>query len=165
MADSSPPDGGRDQADQQRHQDGGGDRGTAVSGEWPQRGGCQQKDNCQRHQQDGQGNFVWCFTTLRAFHHGNHAVKEGFTRVDATLDHQPVGENARPARYGGEITPGFTYDGSGFPGDSTFIYRRAAFDDFTVAGDNVPGFDQHHVTFTQFICRDMVHLGTVFRFA
>ncbi len=47
-------------------------------------------------------------------HHGDHPVEEGFSRVHAAADHQPVGENACPAGHRGKIATGFT----GSPGQT-----------------------------------------------
>ncbi len=122
-------------------------------GERPQRGGRQQEDDGQGHQQDGQRDFVGRFPALGAFHHGDHAVEEGFARVDAALDHQPVGKNARPAGHRGEIAAGFADHRRGFAGDGALVDRRAALDDFAVARDDVAGFHQHHIAFAQLIGR------------
>ncbi len=138
--------------------------GAAPGGKRQQRGGCQQEHDGQRHQQDGQRDLVRRFTALGAFHHGDHAVEEGFARVDAALHHQPVGQHARAARHRGEIAAGFADHRRGFAGDGAFIHRGAAFNHFAVARDDVAGFHQHHIAFAQRIGRHRPPLRTVKRF-
>ncbi|CCJ97369.1 hypothetical protein BN130_3965 [Cronobacter malonaticus 507] len=135
-----PADSGRDQAHQQRHQHRHADRRPAVLRERVERGGRQQKDNRQRHQQNGQRDFVRRFAALGALDHRNHTVKERLAGVDAALDNQPVGENTRAAGHRGEIAARFTDNRRGFAGNGALIHRRAAFDDFAVARDNIARF-------------------------
>ena len=134
-------DGGRDQTHQQRDQHGNANRITAPRREGPDGGGGQQEHQRQGDQQDRQRDFVWGLTALRAFNHSDHPVEEGFARVDAAADHQPVREDPGAAGDRGEIAAGLADHRRGFPGDGAFIYRSAAFDHFAVAGDNVASFD------------------------
>ena len=53
--------------------------------------------------------------------------------ANAALDHQPVGENTRPARHGGEITAGFTDNRRRFR-HGAFVHRGAPLMTPAVAG-------------------------------
>ena len=158
-----PADGGRDQAHQQGDQYGNADRIAAPRREGPDGGGGQQEHQRQGDQQDRQGDLVRRFTALGAFHHGDHPVEEGFSRVHAAADHQPVGENACPAGHRGKIATGFTDHRGRLAGNGAFVHRGAAFDDFAIAGDNIPGFHQHHVAFAQIFRRHVVDRRVMLR--
>ena len=61
----------------------------------------------------------------------------------------PVRKNARASGNSGAIATRFADDGGGFAGDGRFVDRGDAFDDFTIASDELAGFDLDDVAGTQ----------------
>ncbi|CCJ81125.1 hypothetical protein BN134_1855 [Cronobacter dublinensis 1210] len=156
-----PADGRRDETHQQRHQHRHADRRAAVQREGIEGRGRQQEDDGERHQQNGERDFVRRFTALGALDHRNHAVEERLAGVDAALDNQPVGENARAAGYRGEIAARFTDNRRRFARNGALVNRRAAFEHFAVARDNIAGFHQHDIAFAQVGGGNVIHLSVV----
>jgi hypothetical protein len=72
------------------------------------------------------------FWRLAFFDHGNHAVDEGFARIDRDPDDHPVGQHAGAAGDGREVAAGFADDRGRFAGDGGFVDRGDAFDDFAI---------------------------------
>ena len=140
-----------DQAHQQRHEDGDGDRVTRfgdvhrVDRERQQRDRGEHEDQRHLDQQDGERDLVGRPLPTRALDHGDHAVEEGLAQVHRDAHDEPVGEHARAARHGGKIPARFADHGCGLAGDRRFVHRRDALDHFAVSGNEVARFDEKHV--------------------
>ena len=116
-----------------------------------QGGGGEQEYQGQRDQQDGERDLVRGLLALGILDHGDHAVDEGFARVDCDGDHDPIGQHAGAARDGGKIAARLADHGCGLAGDCALVYGRGAFYDFAVCRDVVAGFDQDYVAFAKLV--------------
>ena len=76
MAESKRTNRGRDQRDEQRHQDDNGDRPTGIGRVARDRRGREHEDDGQADQQDVQRNLVRRLLPLGALDQRDHAIKE-----------------------------------------------------------------------------------------
>jgi hypothetical protein len=139
----------RNQADEERDQDEHCLRRAGVDRERLQRHNREQKDDRQTREEDVQRDFVGRLLPFGAFDQRDHTVEERVAGIgrDAHLD--PVREHACAPRDRRSIAAGFTNDGRRFTRDCRLVDRCHAFDDFPVAGDELPGLDHHQVALAQ----------------
>ncbi len=149
-------DGGWNQAHQQRHQHWQRERGAAVTRVWIEANADQHENDRQAGEQDAERDFVGRLLALRALDQRDHAVEEGLARVggDAHLD--VVGDDRGAAGNGAPVAAAFANDRGGLAGDRGLVDRGDTFDHFAVAGNDVAGLDQHHVTAFEFRRRDQL---------
>ncbi len=150
-------DGGGNQAHQQRDQRRHRDRLAGVDGERLQRDHDQQEDDGQGGDQDVQRDLVGGLLAFGSLHQGDHAVQEGFAGIGADLHHDPVGENARAAGHGAAVAAALADDGGRLAGDGRLVHRGHALHHVAVAGDDLPGLDQHQVALAQLGRGDFLH--------
>ena len=138
----------RNQADQQRDQDGHRDRRTLAGGcdavlrERQQRDTGEQENDRHRGQQNVERDFVRRLLPLGPFDQRDHAIQKRFAGVGGDAHDQPVGEDARAAGDAAAVAAAFADDRGAFAGDGAFVHGGDAFDHFAVAGNQVAGFDQ-----------------------
>ncbi len=154
-------DGGGDQADQQCGEDDHGLLGVRVDRERLQGDDREQEDDGQRGEQDVERDLVGRLLSGRALDEGDHAVDEGLAGLGRDLDDDPVGEDLRTARDGRAVAARLADDRGGLAGDGGFVHRGDAFDDVTVARDDVPGLAHHQVADAQLRTRDLLLAGAV----
>ena len=102
-----------------------------------------------------EGDLVGRLLALGAFHHGDHAVEEGFAGIGGDAHHQPVGQHLRAAGDGAEVAAGFADHRRRFAGDGALVHRGHAFDHLAVRRDDVAGLHQHHVAAAQAAAGDL----------
>ena len=153
-----PTDGGRDQAHQQRDQRRDRDRLARVDGKRLERDHHQHEDDGQGGDQDIQRDLVGRPLPLGALHERDHAIQEGFARVGADLHHDPVGEDARAARHRAAVAAALANDRRRLARDGRLVHRGHALHHVAIAGDDVPGLDQHQVAFAQIRRGHLLHL-------
>jgi hypothetical protein len=87
-----------------------------------------------------------------ALHQRDHAIEEGraLRCGDPHLD--PIRQHARAAGDGRAVAAGFANDWGGLPSDGRLVHRGDAFDDLTVAWDQVAGFHEDDVALLQLRC-------------
>ncbi|MCY1173801.1 hypothetical protein D9M73_139770 [compost metagenome] len=142
-------DGGRNQGDQQRHQEHQRQAAVGEVSERLQGDDHQQEDQGQADQQNIERHFVRGFLALGAFDQGDHAVQGRLTGVGGNLHQQPVGHQPRVAGDGRTVATGLANHGGRFTGNRRFVDCRDAFDHLAVTGDHLPGFDAHHIALAQ----------------
>ena len=89
------------------------------------------------------------FCRRARFDHRDHAVEEGLARIRGDAHDQPVGEQARAAGDRAEVAARLADDRRRFAGDRALVDRADALDHLAVGGDEVAGFDEHHVAAPQ----------------
>ena len=114
-----------------------------------QRGHGQHKNDRQSRQQNCQRDLVGCLLTRRAFNQCDHAIDERFARVCRDADDEIVAEYARSASHGRTITATFSNDGGALTSDRAFVYGRNAFDNLTIAWNDITRQTEHVVVSTQ----------------
>ncbi len=149
-------DGGRDEADEQRHEDDHAEVLARVVRERRQRGDRQQEHDGQRREQDVERDLVRRLLPGRALDQVDHAVDERLAGLRRDLDDDAVGEHLRTAGDGTAVTAGLADDGGGLAGDRRLVDARDALDDVTVAGDDVAGLADDEVADLQFRAGDLL---------
>ncbi len=114
-----------------------------------QRDADEQEDDRHRGQQNVERDFVGRLLPLGAFDQRNHAVQKRFAGIGGDAHHEPIGEHARAAGDAAAVAAAFADDRGAFAGDGAFVDRGDAFDHFAVAGNQIAGFDEHHVVLAQ----------------
>ncbi|MCY1403944.1 hypothetical protein D9M71_191400 [compost metagenome] len=142
-------DGGRNQGDQQRHQEHQRQAAVGEVSERLQGDDHQQEDQGQADQQDVERHFVRGFLAFGAFDQGDHAVQGRLARVGGDPHQQPVGHQPCIAGNGRAVAAGLTNHRCRLTGNRRFVDRCDTFEHFAVTGDHLPGFDTHHITFAQ----------------
>ena len=107
------------------------------------------EDDGQRHEQDAQRDFIGRLLPAGALHHGDHAVQEGIARFRRDADDDAVADHAGAPRYGAAVSPAFTDDRGGFPGNGGFVHAGDAFNHLAVKRNDVPGLAQHFLPLAQ----------------
>ena len=120
-----------------------------INGEGLQGDDDQQEDDGQPDQQNIQRDLVRRFLPRGAFHQRDHPVEEGLAGFRGDQYVNAVGEHFGAAGHRAAVAAAFANHRRGFAGDGRFIDRGNAFDHLTVAGDNFPRRDAHHVAFAQ----------------
>ena len=162
-----PPDGGRNETDQQRHQHGDRDGRAlsssvhAVEGERQQRHRRQQEDDGQRRQQNVERNLVGGLLAFGAFDHGNHAVEEGLARIGRDAYDQPIRQHPRATGHGTAVAAALANDRGALAGDGALVHGGNAFNHLPIAGNDIARLDDDHVTLAQRRCRDGGKRGTI----
>ena len=138
-------DGGRDQRDEQRHQDDDRDRAAGIGGVARDGHGREHEDDGQAGEQDVERDLVRRLLPLGALDQLDHAVDEGraLRRGDAHAD--PVGQHLGAAGDRRAVAAGFADHGRGFAGDRGLVDRGDALDHLAVGRDVVAGLDQHDI--------------------
>ena len=121
-------DGGRDQGDEQRHQDDDRDRAAGIGDVARDRRGREHEDDGQADQQDIERDLVRRLLPLGAFDQPDHAVEEGRARRRGDAHADPVGQHLRAAGDRRTVAAGFADDRRGFAGDRRLVDRGHAFD-------------------------------------
>ena len=142
-------DGGRDEADEQRHQDDDRHRRPRVVAEGLQGHHDGDEDDGQHGEEDGEGDLVRGPLPVGPFDQGDHAVEEGLTALGSDAHHDAVGEHACAPGDGRAITARLTDDGCRLPGDGRLVHRGDALDDLAVGGDEVARLAHHEVPLRQ----------------
>ena len=149
-----PSDGGGDEADQKRHQDGDGEGNARIDPEELEGHDHDEEDDRQRGQQDGQGDLVRRLLALRAFHQLDHPIQEALPRVRGDHDLDPVRQDAGSPRDGAAVAARLADHRRGFPRDGGLVHGGHPFDHRPVAGDDLPGGHDHDILFSQLFRRD-----------
>ena len=136
---------GRNQRDEQRHQDHDRDRAAGIGDVARDRRGREHEDDGQADQQNVERDLVRRLLPLGAFDQPDHAVEEGRARRRGDAHADPVGQHLRAAGDRGAVAAGFADDRRRFAGDRRLVDRGHALDHLAVGGDDVAGFDQHDV--------------------
>ena len=103
-------DGGRDEADEQRHQDDHRHRRPGVVAEGLEGHHHGQEHDGEHGQQDGEGDLVGGLLPVGPLHQGDHAVEEGVAPLRGDADHDAVGEDLGPAGDRRAVTAGLADD-------------------------------------------------------
>ncbi len=158
-------DGGGNEADQQRDQNGNGGHAAdaaeahGIERERMQGGDGQQEDEREAGDQNVESDFVGRFLALRAFDQRNHFVEKCFAGVGGDADLDLVGEDFGAAGNGAAVAAGFANDRSAFAGDDRFVNGGDAFDDFAVAGNEIAGFGDDDIAGAELGSGDQFHLA------
>ena len=86
----------------------------------------------------------------------DHPVDEGLAGLGRDLHDDPVGEHGGAAGHRRPVTAGLADDRGGFTGDRRLVDRRDAFDDVTVAGDDLARLDHDMVAQSELRTRHFV---------
>ena len=116
----------------------------------------EQKNECERGEQNRERDFVRRFLALRAFHERDHAVEKAVALVHRDPNDDAVAQHARAAGDRAAIAAAFANDRRGFAGDGGFIHAGDAFDDIAVGGNDVAGFADDDVAFLQISRRNFL---------
>ena len=131
------PDGGRDEADQQRDGDDDRDRGPGVLAERLEDDHHGEEDDRQHGQQDGEGYLVGCLLAVGAFDERDHAVQKRVPGLGRDLHDDAVGQHGRATGDGGAVAARLPDDRGRFSGDGRLVHRGDALDDVAVGRDDV----------------------------
>ena len=135
----------RNEADEQRDQDGRGENRPRIFGDRPERDADDQEDDGEAGQQDRQRQFVRRLLPFGALDQRDHPVDEGRARRGGDPHLDEVGEHRRSAGDGRAIAAGLANDRRGLAGDRRFIDGGDALEDLAVAGNDLARFDQHDI--------------------
>ncbi len=138
-------DGRRDEAHEQSGEHDHRLLGVCVDRERLQGDHGQQEDDGEGREQDVEGDLVRRLLPGRTLDQGDHPVDEGLAGLGRDLDDDPVREDLRAAGDGRAVAARFADDGRGLAGDGGLVDRGDAFDDVTVARDDVAGLADHEV--------------------
>ena len=130
-----------------------------VDGQRLHGGDGDQEDDRQRGQQDVQRDLVRRLLPVGALDQGDHPVDEGLAGLLGDLDDDPVGQHLRAAGHRRAVAAGLADDRRGLAGDGRLVDRGDALDHVAVAGDDLPGLDDHEVALLELGRADDVPLG------
>ena len=139
------PDGGGNQANQQRHEDDRRWRRIRQGGEGRQSHGDHQEHDAERDEEDVQGDLVRGLLPDSALNQLDHPVDEGCSRFGSNTHHDPVGEDLGAACDRRAVASGLPDHGRRFAGDGGFVHTGQSFNDFAVGGDDIPGLADDYV--------------------
>ena len=86
----------------------------------------------------------------------DHAIEERFAGAAGDADDDPVGDDRRAAGDARAVAARFANHRGRFAGDRRFVDRGDAFDDFAVAGNDLPGLDHDPVARLQIGRRNLL---------
>ncbi len=142
-------DGGRDQADQQRHDRRRRERQAGVLGQRHQRHAGEQEDDGEADQQDVQRDLVGRLLAGGPFDERDHPIEEGLAGIADDADDDPVGEHLGAAGDRRAIAAALADDGRRLAGDGRFVDGGNPLDDLAVAGDQLIRLDDHQIALAQ----------------
>ena len=85
----------------------------------------------------------------RALDERDHPIEERLAGIGGDAHDDPVGEHLGAAGDRRAVAAALADDGRGLAGDGRLVDRGDALDDLAVAGDELPGLDDHRVALAQ----------------
>jgi hypothetical protein len=128
---------GSSAADEQRDQHRGGLDGLVVDGHGLQRDHRDKQDQRQPGDQDVERYLVRCLLPARALDERDHPVKEGLAGARGDLDRDAVGQDDCTVRDRAAVPAGLADLRGGLAGDRGLVNDGDAFDDVSVAGNDL----------------------------
>lgn len=152
IAESNPPDGGRYQTDQKRHENRRRKSDAGIGSHRHQRHTDDEKNECQPDKQDVQRQFVGRLLPAGSFHETYHAIEERAARIGGNADHDSIRQDFGTARHSGSVSTAFADDRRGFARDRRLVDKSDAFNHIAISGNEVACLADHHIALAQGRC-------------
>jgi hypothetical protein len=140
------PDGGGDEADEQRDHRGHRELDAGVGRDRNQGDAGEEEDQGEADEEDVQRDLVGGLLAGGALDEADHPVEEGLPGVGRDADEDPVGEDRRPPGDRAPVAARLPDDRCRLAGDGRFVDRRDALDHLAVARDHLARLDDHDVS-------------------
>ena len=153
----------RDQRDEQSDEDGLREVCAGVKRERAQGHDSGEEGDRETGEQDVERDLVRGLAPISALDERDHAVEERLAGLLRDLDHEPVGEQSRPAGDGRAVAAGLADDRCGLARDRRLVDRADALDDLAVGRDDLAGLDDDHVAAAELRGRHLLEAAVAVR--